>query len=132
MATQSADHPQLYPFSTADSESIPLEIIRPTGVITVKFTSGGEVPISFGDTMQLAAFYSPEGCFLQFGDTLIAPVLSGAHYEDTLFVPPGVIITSVIVKKSARAISYIGGGSLIVQGIYKWASLALPIQQQRR
>lgn len=126
MATKASD--QLYPFSTQNGEFIPLEIIRPTGIISKSFTISGVSTIAFPATMQLAGFYSEEGCIIDFSNTLSAPLADGTLYSNALIVPPQMLVSSVILSPTAKVIGLKIPGVLLVQGIYKWAALALSRQ----
>jgi hypothetical protein len=117
---------QLYPFSTEDSKAIPLDIIRPIAVIKVAFgvtTTSVTIPVGW----QLASFYSPVGCFIQFAaSSMPASLVSGTSYNDVLFVPPNCVVTSTVLEGVATIVPYNAiAGTLVIQHIQKWAGLAL-------
>lgn len=126
MATSSSK--QLYPLSTEDNKAIPLDIIRPLAVIK-KATGSALVDITIPADWSIASFYSAAGCFVQFGGaTLVSPLIEGTPYADTLFVPPGCIVTSTVTPGVAKVLSMAGTSSVIIQQVQKWAGIALQRQ----
>jgi hypothetical protein len=118
---------QLYPFSTEDNKSIPLDIIRPLGLAKLALTSATLGTLVIPASWKLASFYCPVGCYVQFLDeTLPATLVDGAEYTNTLFVPPSCIVTSTVLAGNAKVLSLGTGNSyLVVQNIQKWAGLSL-------
>lgn len=124
---------QLYPFSTEDSKAIPLDIIRPLGVLVKSFLGAGVASVTIPAGWKTASFYSPTGCFIQFAAAVLpGPLLENVSYDSTLFVPPNCVVTSTVIEGVATiaALNSVGG-YLVVQGIQKWAGLALARQASR-
>lgn len=118
---------QLYPFSTEDNKSIPLDIIRPLGLIRTALASAALSTIVIPSTWKLASFFCPAGCYIQFFDeTLPSSLIDGTDYADTLFVPPSCIVTSTVIAGNAKILMLGAGTSyLVAQNIQKWAGLSL-------
>jgi len=118
---------QLYPFSTEDNKSIPLDIIRPLSLIQQALASAVLSTIVIPATWKLASFFCPVGCYIQFFDeTLVTPIVDGTEYTDTLFVPPSCVVTSTVIAGNAKILMLGTGTSyLVVQNIQKWAGLSL-------
>lgn len=121
---------QLYPLSTENSDAIPLDVIRPTGIIRLAL-SAPTTDLVIPEEVKIAAFYSKLGCFIHFGLLMPNPPISNTYYPDALFIPPGVIITSVIPSVNAKVVPLSADGELIIQGIYKWAGVGLDRQVNR-
>lgn len=118
---------QLYPFSTEDNKSIPLDIIRPLSLMKVSLASAVLASLTIPATWKLASFYCPAGCYIQFlNETLPTPLVDDTEYGDTLFVPPSCIVTSTVIAGNAKILMLGTGTSyLIAQNIQKWAGLSL-------
>lgn len=130
MATPTAIEKQLYPFATEDSKAIPLDIIRPLAMIKKSFPAAGVAALTIPVDWLVASFFSPTGCFVQFGSaTLVNPPVDNTGYVDTLFVPPNCVITSTVINGAATVSSFnLAAGTLVVQQIQKWSGLALSRQ----
>ena len=118
---------QLYPFSTEDNKSIPLDIIRPLSIIRKALASAVLSTIVIPASWKLASFFCPAGCYVQFfTETLPTPLVDGTEYVNTLFVPPNCIVTSTVLAGNAKILMLGTGTSyLVVQNIQKWAGLSL-------
>ena len=120
---------QIYPFSTEDNKAIPLDIIRPLYLMKTALVADTLVELDFPslEGWKVASFYCPAGCFIQFGGaTIVTPLVDSYQYGDTLFVPPGGIVTSTVVEGIAKVLMMGTGTSyLISQNISKWAGLSL-------
>jgi len=130
MATNPAVQ-ELYPFSTSDGQSIPLDVISPIGLIKKNFTGVGVSTLVVADSFKIASFYSFEGCILQMaGSSLANPPVDGSDNADTLLILPDTTVVSAIVAGTWNIVPYVSGvaGVLWVQKIRKWAGLALERQ----
>lgn len=128
MATTNPVNNQLYPFSTEDGKTIPLDIIRPVGLMQVNvpvagFAASAIIPADWA----LASFYSKEGCIVQLGTaTLNGALTPGMVYPDALVVPPRCLVVSTLLPGECRIISLEGDtGTVFIQRIQKWAGIAL-------
>mgnify|MGYP000989359421 CR=1 FL=1 len=132
MATEAVN--QLYPFSTAGEQAIPLDVIRPLSVIK-KALAFTPTALTIPADWKLATFYSPFGCLVQFKAAILSyPDADGIEYADTLFVPPNCVVTSTVVVGEATIvpISTAANNFIIAQQIQKWAGLALERQLIKR
>lgn len=127
MATTASD--QLYPFSTEDGKSIPLEVIRPLGVFVLPVTNSGH-SLTLDSTFELISVYSTVQAIWTFSGSTIA---EEAIIEDALFLPPHVMMTAILPKDATHFIKSLdGNGHVYIQGIQKWAGLGLNRQITRR
>ena len=127
MATVNPAEKELYPFSTEDSKAIPLDVIRPLGMIKVAITALANTALTIPVGWKVVSFYSNVGCFVQFASaTIPTPPVANTSYADTLFVPPNCLVMATVLEGVARVVSAEGvAGYLIAQNIQKWAGLAL-------
>jgi hypothetical protein len=132
MAQDANLYPELYPFSTQDGKSIPLDIIRPAGLIIQSFTASGNTFLESSTPLDVAVFMASKPCLVGFGEEVPNPAVNGEFYSNSLIIPAGVIIT----VKCPSSIMYIRGtdeaGTLYVQAIHRWAGLSLPSQLFRK
>lgn len=132
MATNPATA-QLYPLSTRDGESIPLEVMGPAGLIVRSITLSGVVDFTLPASFVIGSLYSEVGCILQFAQTIPNPPVNGTEYSDAVFVPPQTLITSTLTPGPCRLISLgVSAGTLYIQNVQKWAALALSQQLTRK
>lgn len=128
MATSNPVNDQLYPFSTEDGKTIPLDIIRPVGLLACSFAgSGAASVVIIPAAWSMASFYSKGGCIIQFGATTLPSGLSNnTEYLNTLLVPPGCLVVSTLLPGEGRVFSLDGtAGQVFIQRIQKWAGIAL-------
>lgn len=120
---------QLYPFSTEDGKSIPLEVIRPLGVFVLPVTTGGHA-IALDSSFDLVSVLSTVPIIWTFnGDTIAENVI----IPDALFVPADTIMTVDLPSGAAHHVKSLNGsGYVYIQGIQKWAGLGLNRQINRR
>ncbi|WCD44274.1 hypothetical protein Tiera_018 [Polaromonas phage Tiera] len=122
MATANPVDNELYPLSTEKGDAIPLEVIRPLGVIPVALTEAGVV-IEIPADWKIASFYSDKGCFVQFNRSAPADLINAELLEDVLWVPPGIVVATVIAGPACVVSNT--AGVLVIQGMQKWAGIAL-------
>ncbi len=132
-----SDLQKRYPFSAADGQAIPLDIIRPHGVIRKSFllaspTAAMDVP----STVEAFSILSNEDCVVQFATSAAsASALSdGVLKADSLFVPADILIvvSPPLDKKSFSIIGDSANGIAVLQFIETWSGLALQSQFARR
>jgi hypothetical protein len=122
---------QVYPFSTADGQAIPLDIIKSSGLVKKDFTalSTGSFTLVAGEVGVLLA---SAPCLVRFGTTIPEVLLDGTLYSDMYLVPRDTVITVSLTA----GIIYVRGieedGTLYLQLIEKWAGLALAKQYSRK
>jgi len=122
---------EVYPFATQDGKAIPLDIIKPSGIITKTFTLAAAsftIPAGY----KVGTFLATVGCLVRFGATLPNPLVDATLYEDTLLVPNDTIVTSSILSTTVYVKGLAESGTLYVQLIEKWIGLALDKQFTRK
>src|SRR4051812_4197416 len=120
MATSNPSADQLYPLSTRDGESIPLEVMGPQGLLVKSFTALGTTGLVIPTSFVIGSLYSSAGCILQMGAATIPnPLLDNTEYPNTVFVPPETLITVALIAGAARVIPLVNAGSLYIQNVRK-------------
>ena len=118
---------QLYPASTEDSKSIPMEIIRPLSLMRVMISSNAVTGFTLPADYKLLSFYATIDCGVKFAADLTYPV-SGIN-ADTLFLPAFTIMTiaPAIGQLECSVAPFLDSdsGYLAIQSIQKWAGLGL-------
>ena len=132
-----ADIKGRYPFSTADGQAIPLDIIRPNSFIQLDIDDTVPTgPQDCPETVEVMAVVATEDCYIQFAATgaTAAAIASGDVIADAAFIPGGVItmICPPIGMKSYSILSLGATGYARVQYLEQWSGLALSSQQTRR
>ena len=120
---------QLYPLSTEDGKSIPLEVIRPLGAFVLSvadeatFTTGAYPVVSIRCT---------KDAVLVFDSSVV--ISEGVDIADALILPAETIITAAIPVSTPSKIKLMeeGPATLYVQYIQKWAGLGLTRQVVQR
>lgn len=124
-----------YPLSTADSQAIPLDIIRPESLIIIPFLlNTATTAVSLPDK-DCFSFQSDLDCLVQFAtSSATASYTESVSIDNALFCPKGfvVIASPPIGMRSISVISNKGNGRLIIQAIQTWSGLSLKNQQLRR
>jgi len=119
---------EAYPLSTRDGDAIPLDIVDPIALQIVGMTAGlgsGTILANY----ELGHVYSTEGCIIEFGTALIPFPPVAVVSQNTLLVPPGVLITARFPVGIFRVISLgVGTAPVYIQYIRKWAALGMKQQ----
>ena len=120
---------QLYPFSTEDGKSIPLEVIRPLGAFVLSVTD--EATFTTGP-YELVSIRCSKDAVLVFNSA--TSIAEGVDLENALVLPAETIVTAVIPVNTSSKIKIMEEGSakLYIQHIQKWAGLGLNRQMNRR
>ena len=123
----------LYPLSTIDGKEVPLEVIKPIGIMIASFSSSPSSPVAIPDASKLIGISSTEDCFVLFANATISVPANNTYVSGVLFVPADTIIT---VIPSAAYYSVVSAssnnGTLTLQFLETWHGLALPTQFVRR
>jgi len=118
---------QLYPFATQDGKAIPLDIIRPQGLIQVPFTlTWASLVIPAG--YEICVFRATEDAIIDISGTAAVANVDGTAYNNHLFIPKGYIVTAAITVGTVKIIGASAVGRLVIQALKKWSSLSLPRQ----
>lgn len=128
MATQNR-----YPLSTPDGKAIPLDIVKPLGILRLPFTnlSYNSQLISSIYQDKIFTAYSTVDCYLNFSAPSPA-VVDNVVAADMLFVPAGVLVAFVTNSTLLAVIGITSSGILHVQIVDTWAGLLLETQVNRR
>lgn len=123
----------IYPFSTQDGKTIPLDIIKVRSIIVQPFVKTGMMALVIPADAVVAVLYSKAGCVLRFGDTVVPSVFpEGEEVSNCILIPEGGIITTVLTPGTASVIGLDGPGTLYIQLIEQWAAIGLPTQYGRK
>ena len=117
---------ELYPFSTQNGQYVPLDIVKPRALQYFTFTSTFATVV-LSSSLNLSMVWASEDCVIDLANTANA-LTSGTERADWLFIPKGSIVAAVLPTGTVRVRGLVNGGSLMVQGIHKWNTLALPRQ----
>lgn len=122
---------QVYPFATQDGKPIPLDIIRPAGLIQISFNNSSSVNFTLTDTYTEGIVLATSACLVRQG-TDIPSMVDGTFYQDMFLVYTDTLITVSLLSGTIYVKGLSGSGTLYLQLIEKWAGLALPKQFIRK
>lgn len=121
-----------YPFSTANGDSIPLDIVRPLTMLTRNFTNTEGTPvIEFPATSDVFSMLATANCILVFGKEAELPV-DGTIIPNAIFVPKDRMITFQALDKKFSVIGLTQSGTVYFTALTKWSGLALDMQLRRQ
>jgi len=129
MATQVPS--QVYPFATQDGKPIPLDIIRPAGLIKIDFGNISNVNFTLADTYTEGIILATAACIVRQGST-IPSIADGTFYQDMFLVYTNTLITVSLLAGPIYVKGLTDSGTLYLQLVEKWAGLALPKQYIRK
>ena len=126
-----------YPLSTSDGKYIPLDVVRPSSLITFSLLSAtGSTPTILPDETELIKVRSSVDAFFQFfsASTAMTPVVAGTPKDSAIFLPANVdvILSPPVDKAWYSAIGATGPGILYMQILECWNGLTLQSQISRR
>lgn len=132
-----ADLDKVYPFSTADGQAIPVDIVRPHGVIKKSFlSSGATAAMSVPDTIDVFSVVATEDCLIKFAaSSASASALSdGVLATDMMFIPADIltVVSPPLDKKSFSLRGDSANGTAVIQFFETWKGLSLQSQRTRR
>jgi hypothetical protein len=141
MATTAAER-SVYPLSTRDADSIPLEVIDPTGLMFIQLASGAHTDFVIPDSYTIGFIWAELGCFLQmlgvpsgaFDIDEPSSGITATSKDNTLFVPPQTLLTIKWSPGAARLVSFQPAAAqrIIIQNTVKWNTLALAQQVTKK
>lgn len=121
-----------YPFSSKDGTPIPLDVLRPYGVLRKNFNSStGTTAEALPTGTEVLMIRTTEDCFIKFANSAATKPISATPsvaVDDLLFLQKNEIQT---VSPPAAYFSVIGdetSGVLTIQIIETWAGVALNTQ----
>lgn len=121
---------QVYPFATQDGKSIPLDIIRPSGLLFKSFTTT-PAEITIPEGYPVAAIIADKACLIKFNGS-ISGFVENTVYTDLLLVPAETIVIVSILSGIGSVRGITETGTVYIQLIEKWAGLALDKQFIRK
>lgn len=120
-----ASSKQRYPLSTLNGQYIPLDVIRPSGLIKVSYlTASASAAAALPASTELLLVRSTTDCFIKFANSAATKPTS-IVVADTLYLRRGEI---QVVSPMALFYSVIGdtaNGDLFIQILETWQSLSL-------
>lgn len=123
---------QRYPLSSADGQAIPLEVIKPLGVLVVDFTITGytavSIPAAYVDKIFIAS--SSEDCYISTSASPVS-VVAGTVATDIVHVPSTMVVAFVANSTTLNVRGVSAVGRVILQIADTWASLSLEQQVTR-
>lgn len=115
----------LYPLSTVDGKHVPLDVIKPIGLVTINFGSTVDGTGTITSTGSLVVLRSSADCFIKF-DTSVAKPANESYASGLLFLEAGEVMTVAPLGTSISVIGLTNSGTLFVQEIHAWAALNNP------
>lgn len=121
---------QLYPFSTQDGQTIPLDVIRPLSLVVAAVAAAGTV-VAFPAAVSVCVIYGSVDMVLDLEAAASSPL---GNHASALFVPAGTLITAVLPDvTSIKAIPVSPqDGFISVQSVQRWAGVGTQTQLVRR
>lgn len=130
MATDPATR-QLYPLSTSDAASIPLDVASPLGLLHFAAAANSATQIVIPEEYSLVMIHATIAVVLDFTDIETYPISGAKIFGSALYVPEDTIMTMWLPSTGlAKIIPVVAdtAGSVFIQGIQKWAALGLKRQ----
>lgn len=122
----------VYPFATQDGKAIPLDILRPSGIMILTFQVATESFFIIPNGYEVGIFFSPTWVLARFGQPFTVPVLNNTLYTDALIIPSGTMTVASLTQGPCYIKGLTENGTLYLQLIEKWAGLALDKQYIRK
>lgn len=129
-----AEPTSLYPLATQDSQSIPLDIIKPTSLMK-RDISTSVASFTLSSAFRFSTFFSSVDCWIDSLNDGTAVPADGVEKIGWIYVPADYLVTAEIVPGPMRAFSAdvdATSGRLIIQGFVRWDALSLPVQYSRK
>jgi len=112
-----------YILSSPEGVPIPLDVLRPNGVLIADFLVGSLTEYVLPASAEVAIFYASEECYVVFEAEATA-IVSGEFKPNCLFCPKGHAITSSLLSETFSVRGLSKSGSLVIQVIERWAGLS--------
>lgn len=122
---------QVYPFATQDGKPVPLDIIRPAGLIKIDFINSAVANFILPDTYTEGIILATSACLVRQGST-IPSIVNGTFYQDMFLVYTDTLITVSLLPGTIYVKGLTDSGTLYLQLIERWAGLGLPKQYIRK
>lgn len=125
---------QLYPFSTKEGAVIPLDIIRPSGIMRKNFiTASASVSDSLVALTPVIILEATADCFVRFNAAATVPVSGSPStiISDQIFVQAGRAVVCSPKSPNFTVIGDTAAGVLTIQLIEQWAGLGHEVSYSR-
>lgn len=120
-----------YPFSTPSGDPIPLEIIKPYGLIRVDFTDEVSAQVSIPTGTGFLVLRATTACYMRLGGSAAIPA-AGDHIVNLVFVDAGeVVVIDHALHTFFTVIQYAAAGVLHVQTVIKYTDVRKSAQMDR-
>lgn len=122
---------EVYPFSTQDGKAIPLDILKPKGLMFCIADPLIPKTLDLGAEAQVALITATGTAIASFSDSLSA-LVPEFMYEDGLLIPKDTFVATLLLGRYLNVRAMSESCTVYVQLIEKWAGLALPLQFTRK
>jgi hypothetical protein len=113
----------VYPLSTPEGQSIPMDVMEPLSLAYFTFVAATSKNITIPASYSLVTLYATKDCVLRFGATPIPNVLvDGAEYTNAMYIPAQTLITAKIPSGAASVVST-SSGLLAITSLENWKML---------
>jgi hypothetical protein len=120
----------LYPLTSTDNQSIPLDIVDILGLMRESFSGTSSAARTIPTEAEFLIFTSTEDCYVQFDATAAAEPAEGTYEEDMIFVPGAA--QKVVARKDYTTFAVIKAGAddgkLIIEMGRLWQDLRKTLQ----
>ena len=114
----------LYPFSTARGDAIPLEIVKPKALVSYVFVENVAQAIVIPVGFTTCWIYSTAACILRFNNNALPNGLANAtEYSDALIIPPETPINVLVTPGAAQLLGLTEAGTVYINYVTQWAAL---------
>lgn len=117
-----------YPLSTQDGDSIPLDVIRPVGMVFQTFVAGSWTAVTLPAGTDLVTIKADEDCYLDLLGTKTTALAAGTYYASVLYIPKGFVVTAQLAAGAIKVWGIATTGNIYIQLVGRWATLSLPRQ----
>lgn len=121
---------EVYPFASADGQSIPYDVMRPSGLLVAQYGISDWSTFSVPAASTLGNFFSDSPCLVSFEAT--PPSDLYGYNTDLMLVPAGTMVQCQLPSPTFWVLGLDTASILYVQSVIRWAALALPRQFIRR
>jgi hypothetical protein len=124
---------QLYPFSTEKGEAIPLDVVRPLGVVVASLSANAAATLNIPSSYAEVSIRSTIDAMVDFTGTATYPLVG--PYSSALLLHKDVVHTVQLPSTgNVRIVPVNAGeaGKVLINSIQKWAGIGLNRQLTRR
>lgn len=123
--------PGLFPNSTPTGDSIPFDLLFPTALGVVDFTTAVSASITLPTNAVLLSLRSTEDCIVRFGAAASVPV-TGTFVTDEVYVQVDEIVNIVAPAATFTVIGEFATGRLTIQVSQPWTALKVSADRHNR